>query len=521
MLSFNLISEPCIPVRVNGELRLYSLEQTLLHAEQIERLEDASPLVMVSLHKLLLAVLYRALKGPEDFAELETWFIEGFPQDDIRAYLDKYTSRFDLFDRGRPFFQVHDLDKAVFGNPIEPKAWTELSPESRDGGQGAALFNHENVVPEPIPADEAFRQLLVRQTFSLGGLSRTFDYSAKRSPSPNAVHVIARGKNLHETLCYNLDPDNFALYDLDVPFWEEVEGLSISRMEKVKELDVRGCAQAYTWPSRSVKLIPLETEAGLFVREVYLASGIAPKFEVARYFDPMLGRTVAKTGKYQGEHVFRRFRSERKFWRDFHSLFAHQGDTVPPRVLNISVHLASRFDREVSLGIYGLNNATQEAKIDFARQEHYVLPEAVVADRTTDVYVTLEQTLAQAEALHSGLRSATKQLVETMLSHGGRSPDPKDVNGMLNTLPASSAYWSDLERAFPDLLKSLDADFKPQPVQVAWARQLLEASKRAWSIARQFAGTDAHALRAIYSAEKPLRNAEKNLRVQSGLQERA
>ena len=514
MAKFNLTTEPWIPVRVGEKLELYSLEQTLTRAQEIERVEDASPLVVVTLHRFLLAVLYRALQGPDSFEELREWFEDGFPETAITDYLERWKHRFNLFDEERPFYQIADLDKAVFGKPIEPKAWTELAPEVRDGGQGASLFNHTNDVAEPIPAAEAFRHLLVRQTFALGGLSRTFDYSAKRSPSPNAVFLIPHGQNLLETLCYCLDPNNYAHYEHDVPFWERDTVYDVAYLQKTKEDAVMGCVQAYTWMSRAVKLEPLETEGGVYVKDIYFASGLAPKFEVAQYYDPMVGSSIAASGIYKGQAVFTKFRAGRRFWRDFHSLFAQQQDKEAPRVVGMSIKLASKFEREVSLGVYGLSNGTQEAKIDFARQEHYKLPEAVVADRTEDVYATLEESLAQAEGLEKKLFAATRKLAEGLLSHGGRSPDPADVTNLVKTFPVATAYWTTLDRAFGKLLQELTADFKPSDAERFWAQELLNASDRAWELARTAAGDDAFALRAVYSAEGGLRAAQKPFRKQ-------
>ena len=400
------------------------------------------------------------------------------------------------------------------GYTVEPKAWTELAPEVRDGGQGASLFNHTNDVAEPIPAAEAFRHLLVRQTFALGGLSRTFDYSAKRSPSPNAVFLIPHGQNLLETLCYCLDPNNYAHYEHDVPFWERDTVYDVAYLEKTKEEAVMGCVQAYTWMSRAVKLEPLETEVGVYVKDIYFASGLAPKFEVAQYYDPMVGSFIAASGTYKGQAVFTKFRAGRRFWRDFHSLFTQQQDKEAPRVVGMSIKLASKFRREVSLGVYGLSNGTQEAKIDFARQEHYRLPEAVVADRTEDVYATLEELLAQAEGLEKRLFAATRKLAEGLLSHGGRSPDPADVTNLVKTFPVATSYWTTLDRAFGKLLQELTANFKPSDAERFWAQELLNASDRAWELARTAAGDDAFALRAVYSAEGGLRAAQKPFRTQ-------
>ncbi len=538
MATFNLITKPCIPVRVNGKLEHYSLEQTLLDAKDIERIEDASPLVVVALHRLLLAILYRAL-NPDSTEEIGEWLEDGFPEEGIRTYLEKWKPHFDLFDAKRPFYQVADLEQATFGKPIEPKAWTELAPEVRDGGQGASLFNHLNEVAEPIPAATAFHQLLVRQTFALGGLSRTFVDSAKNAPSPNAVFLIPHGQNLHETLCYCLDPNNYTHHEDDVPFWERNTAYDVAYLERTREEPVLGCVQVYTWMSRSVKLIPLETDDGPYVEEIYFASGIAPKFEIAQYFDPMVGKRV-KSGKTENSLTFIRFDGNKQFWRDFQSLFAEQQTGIAPRVISLSARLASEFNRNVNLGVYGINN--KQAKVNFARQENHILPEAVSADRTEDVYATLANSLTQTDKLGYSLRKAIfeihihldpelrikdKKKREEFWRKVNAPPPPKEnptitrLRTAVNTSYGVSFYWSTLSRLFPELLDQLTADFKPKEVQRYWAQRLLDASDRAWTLARAAAGDDAYALRAIYSAEGILRAAQSEFRTLTTSQEAA
>ena len=97
MPTFNLITEPWIPVREGGALKLVNLEQALLNARQYARIEDPSPLVTASLHRLLLAVLHRALEGPEDARQAAEWYGSGFDTEKMRAYLERHLNRFDLF----------------------------------------------------------------------------------------------------------------------------------------------------------------------------------------------------------------------------------------------------------------------------------------------------------------------------------------------------------------------------------------------------------------------------------------
>jgi CRISPR system Cascade subunit CasA len=512
VFSFNLVSEPWIPVRTQGQIELLSLEQALLRAAEIECIEDPSPLVAVALHRLLLAVLYRALQGPQTLENNLEWLENGFPNELIQKYFIQWKHRFDLFDLDRPFFQVPDLHLSGFNN--QPKSWTVLDAEVSDGGQGADIFNHENRRPEPITPDLAVRILLSRQTFALGGLSRTFVYSSKRSPSPSAIFLIPQGRNLLETLCYNLDPNNFALLDFDIPFWESESSVNIALLRKKNAGEVMGCVQAYTWMSRSVKLVPKESEGKIAIEEVFFTSGLAPEFDKERYFDPMVGTQIVRSGPNKGEHMFSGFRDGRQFWRDFHSLFPVklQAGVSRPRVIDISLRLYSEFGKEVKMGVYGICNATQEAKIDFARQEVYLLPEALSVNRLSDVYSSLEDAMKTAEVIGESLVDATQTLALKILSHGSRKVDKGDVTKMVDGFPTFLNYWSTLEKAFSELLIRLTADYRWEVIEKFWIEQVIQASDRAWELTRNSVGDDAFALRAIYSAEGSLRIAQKPFR---------
>ncbi|MEQ1652570.1 MAG: type I-E CRISPR-associated protein Cse1/CasA [Hyphomicrobium sp.] len=129
MSRFNLIDEPWIPVRFldqtqpNGTRAELGIKDTLLRAKEIAVIEDPSPLVVASLHRFLLAVLYRALEGPTDIDQAKGWFKAGLPADKIDAYLEKWRSRFWLFDEKYPFGQ----NPNVPAKEIEP--WTKLTAE--------------------------------------------------------------------------------------------------------------------------------------------------------------------------------------------------------------------------------------------------------------------------------------------------------------------------------------------------------------------------------------------------------
>lgn len=507
MVSFNLIDEPWIPVRVEGEVVWYSLEQTLLNAEHIERIADNSPLAIVVFHRLLLAILYRALKGPENMEELEDWLSEGFPKEAIRAYLAKYHDRFDIFDTQRPFMQVPDLDKAIFfKKPIQPKSWVELSLEHKDGGNSTYLFSHESEIPLPCDVRNVIKYLLIRQGFSLAKLSRTFETTARQAPSASAMCFIPFGTNLLYTLCNCLTPNNYIHYVYDIPFWETDEPFSLKNLQQSTEAQVMGCVQAYTWMTRAVKLIPERVDGKYQVENIYFTSGLRPLFRIEQYFDPMVSIVPVQNKTNKAVYTFRKFQEGRGFWRDFPSLFAGQVGFIPPQVIDIAISNLKYLSNDIDIGVFGLKgNVKAKAKVDYTRQEYYRLPAALKADRYGDVFTVFERSLALAENVGKALNSAARALAQHLLSHGGeREPSEGDVSSMVRSFPTLTAYWSALDRAFAALLERLEVDFNPNEVQDFWREQVRQTRNEAWRLTRLAAGDDASALRAIYIGENKL-----------------
>ncbi|HEX2999566.1 MAG TPA: type I-E CRISPR-associated protein Cse1/CasA, partial [Armatimonadota bacterium] len=111
--SFNLTREPwipCVPLKGNTVEEL-GIADVLCNAHQLREIHHDSPLVTVSLYRLLLAVLYRAC-GPSSFTDNEHLWRDGkFPADVIDRYLhSRWKDRFDLFNEAYPFFQTADLE---------------------------------------------------------------------------------------------------------------------------------------------------------------------------------------------------------------------------------------------------------------------------------------------------------------------------------------------------------------------------------------------------------------------------
>jgi CRISPR system Cascade subunit CasA len=265
MNKFNLTEEPWIPCLMpDGTLKEFSLLETLAKAHEIREISDDSPLVVVSMHRLLLAILHRNF-GPKTFEEWKTLWRKGFwDAEKLKTYFesDNCKNRFNLFDEERPFYQYPKVTKK--GDADSDKLPIETLMQEKATGANATLFDHSFKAKQTAcsPA-QAARYLVARHNFSLaGGVSYPFNLS--NGVLVKGFSVLAIGKNLFETLALNLivyhrdkpipiqDDDGISL---DKPFWEG------ETLPEAKERDKDGTVPLgyldyLTWQSRRIKLLP-------------------------------------------------------------------------------------------------------------------------------------------------------------------------------------------------------------------------------------------------------------------------
>ena len=499
MSRFNLIDEPWIPVRwLNGRRddrpEELGIRDTLLRAKDIAVIEDASPLVVAALHRFLLAVLYRALEGPADIDQAKDWFKAGLPADKITAYLERWKHRFDLFDEKHPFFQIADFE------PNKWSAWTVLAAEYNTN-QAKVLFDHTDVMqPAAIPASAAARWLLAAQTFAFTGNSE-LGY-ASFSPSANAVIVIPVGRNLEDTLLLNLVDQNRDVMKSDKPVWE-VDPDSAKKLKEGISRRVMGHAQLYTWPSRAIRLIGSES----WVSQVAYAAGVkvlgAKSENATAFFDPMLAYLV----DIEKGNLPRQF-SDRGLWREFHSLLpgGDKKQEIAPLVIEHATELTrrqrGRFPKTVMA--LGLSNVPGKAKINYWRMERFALPETLLSEQPS-AHAEIKELLVRAEVAHDALNAACESFAYSMLSHGDRKVEKKDIRNFVRQMPASASYWSRLETAFHDTLHHYTLDRDSDDIRHDWLKTVRAALQDAWAQHAASVSTgDAWAIRALVRAEGPI-----------------
>jgi CRISPR system Cascade subunit CasA len=440
--SFDLIAQPFVPcVLPSGPAAEYGLRDALVKAHEVSELRDPSPLVTIALHRLLLAILHAAYRGPEDkAARIKIYRAGRFEPAVVGAYFEKWKDRFDLFHEKYPFYQT-----AGFSTK-EPSGINRLAQELARGNN-AALFDHTTDDPPPMfsPA-QAARALIAEQVYAIGG-GKSDTGNTTHAPLVSGATVLVRGRTLFETLWLNLtvfDRDQIPIptTEDDIPWWEK----TASKPPNVSAPAPDGYLDYLTWQSRTLRLHPEEIDERTVVRRVFYAQGrkLDPKEAL---FDPMCAyRRDAKSG-----FPVVRFSEFRDLWRDS-SAFFQFGESDQFRG-PVTLHtLGKLIEDEVlpssaryQFSTFGL--CTDKAKVNFWRHETLPLPlhyldEPALVD-------ALQKAIARAEGVKDALRAGVYAAVaERLTASDEQKPDGKRVAAVIDSLAADRLYWSQLEEPF-------------------------------------------------------------------------
>lgn len=479
---FNLIDEPWIPVqRHDGTRAEVGIREALLRAEHFVEILDGSPLVPVALHRLLVAVLYRALEGPVDVRQARDWFRHGWPLERIEAYLDLWRERFWLFHPRHPFAQIADFEPKIW------RAWTVLAAE-HNADNAKVLFDHVDVIRAAgIAPAQAARWLLATQTFAVSAGKSELAHTGT-APSATAMMVTPCGQHLGETLAFLLVPQARPVLEQDRPLWER-EPETIAALATGCSRVVVGYADRYTWRTRSIRLA-LDSQRQ--VCRVAFASGVDA--QAAHQSDPMVAyRIVDKRGRLPV--LFR----DRGTWRDFDALLPGAAGCAP-RVIEHAVALGRACPERFPATVLVAGQSNDKAKIEYWRNERFHLPLALRTDR--EVRNELGELLTVSEDVQEALWQACRSFARDILSRGPRRPETADIRRFVDQMPAIDAYWSRLEEAFHSVLAHYTEARSADEIRACWLGVLREALLTCWcQVAGNAEASDAWALRALVRAE--------------------
>lgn len=336
--SFNLLDQPWIDVvTLDGEREMHSLGSVLSEAHRIRSITAELPTVEFALHRLLLAVLYRAILGQDPLSTWRALWKRVELPDEVQQYLVDYTDRFDLLDPLQPFLQVADLHTGSG----EVSGLEKLIADVPNGSQYFTTRAAEHL--RSISFAEAARWLVHAQAFDPSGIKSGAvgdprvkggkGYPIGIAWAGNLGGLLIEGNSLRETLLLNLrledprQPGTPWSGDQDLAVWERPQlGAAEEKPDAttgpIPGRAPTGPADLLTWPSRRTRLFHDADR----VTGVLIANGdrLGPQNRFAA--EPMTAWRLSapQTKKYSTNVYMPREHSiERSAWRGLGSLLPH------------------------------------------------------------------------------------------------------------------------------------------------------------------------------------------------------
>ncbi|QUW04042.1 type I-E CRISPR-associated protein Cse1/CasA [Chloracidobacterium validum] len=459
MPSFNLVIQPWIPCSLlNGTQVELSLREVFQRAHELRAIEDESPLVNAALYRLLLAIVHRAIDGPQSERDWHTgWQHRNFHQTPMDNYLTTWQDRFDLFSETEPFFQTAGFEVK------------EPTPLSRLFIQHLRMFfNHPAEDGERwfTPA-EAARGLLAAQAFALAGgkgvTSNLFGEHPYLSGAPLAPGVVTllRGDTVFETLLLNLliYRDNHPIPRLgdDLPIWERGSANNRKKFWPHKEsLVPDGYLDYLTWMSRHIRLIPVEQGNRVFVRDMYFGQACTVADIVT---EPMFAY-VRRKEKDGMRFVPVQLSPDRALWRDSAALFGfveggQETSSKRPQAFDFAANLARKAfiptEKKFECMLFGL--AYDQGNPLVWRQETMPVPRSLLTK--IEAVRELRDAVELTESVEQNLIRASRKVAEVCLTDGTRKADGKAVTQFVTALGVAPLYWSRLDIPFRRFLQAL------------------------------------------------------------------
>lgn len=492
--TFNLLDQPFIPVKGMDEVtKTVSIRDALVNASHYQRVSAHLPHANAALMRLLLAILHRVFGPADSDAWNELWLAQCFNPQALDTYFSKVRPRFDLFDSQHPFYQQRHPQ-------VEEKPAQALL-QAIGGGDTFTLFDHcMDESPFTLSPADAAVLLITAQAFSLAGLCHPqLKLVYTDAPCSRAVVFLAEGKNLFETLMFNLvrynpqEPGSFTWrYQDDPPAWEMDDPYHAERSLPDGYLDY------LTWQNRKIQLIPEEKDGQLLVTRVTTAPGLTLNASVR---NPMHHYTKLPEKKKAGEDSVRvlRFSEGRALWRDSYALLDvnNRAVDVPRAVSWLSELMGDGIlpRRKIQLAAYGMCTEPGKMKVNFYRSDRLIFDDAILTNEQLVGY--LNQALTHAENLRRELWSILNQLARLALDPDAAEDDhtaPPEASGLVSHWDGEGLYWNGLETAFYRFLDRLADD--PEGALHDWDLALRTSARAAYDATVRGLGNTPRALKA-------------------------
>ncbi len=535
--SFNLLDDPwipCLALAPDGSVRREELGlQTLLErAHEITELTSPSPLITISLYRLLLALIHRVYGPADKDAWWGLWDAKKADMAKLNAYLDTVRPRFNLFDTERPFYQDAAISEEYAGSIAK------LTPEQASSGNKVLLFDHgQGAAVGGLTPAAAARYLVAFQSYAIRGLisrETEADKSASDGPLVKGAVLLVRGETLWQTLLLNLVqyPREQRSRDTNKPdplAWERSAGRETTGLARLPD----GYLDYLTWQSRRVRLFPdREADGTIVVRRVAALKGhpFAAGFE-RKSQETMMAFAQNKQSKENQDPYFPlAFNEERALWRDSTTIFVTQpGKAWRPQALQWLDDLKVRKKLSLTalpLDALGMRPHLKEATILAWHHERLALPLAYLDENNKALFEKLGLALDLSEGAGRAVHNSTRELATLLIAPNAvnkkdktvRQPLPADVNGLAQSLGIERIFWAALDEPFTHFLLDLPKglvdddpdgehfdDYARTQLDI-WADTLYNTSRMALRTVTDGLDSSARALKAAALGERARRS---------------
>lgn len=224
MMSYNLLNTPWINVRyLSGEIKEIGIRKAFMDADKIFDItspvfhKDRAYIYDVLVYKLLASIVMSAYyKEETGYASKNLVYrdelISGDLYNDvIKAYLDKYEDRFDLYSETHPFLQNINLKNALKDRSKDDssfKSYSLLVPAANSpvfGKYRSLDTTKEKVWDQYDISDKEFAYIVLYHAV-MGRASCAAQYRENSLSSTASAFVIPKGKTLKETILMHIYP---------------------------------------------------------------------------------------------------------------------------------------------------------------------------------------------------------------------------------------------------------------------------------------------------------------------------
>lgn len=444
-MSFDLRTQPWVPVVIGGRRTEVSLRQALCEAHAIDELAVDDPLETVAvLRQVLLPVVLHAFGAPRNAREWSERYNAGrFDPATVDAYLAERDDGFDLFHPRQPFAQVAGLSAANG----ETKPISLVLPHLASGNNVPLFSARTDADPPALTPAEAARTLLGAHCWDTaaiksGAAGDPQMKAGKTTGNPTGPLgqlgvVVPLGATLFETLMLSVPMLPQGLHPGDRPQWDA--GPQGPEWEKGKT--PVGILELLTWQARRIRLVPTarDEENDLRIRSVVLCAGDRLQHTPHDIEPHTAWRIVDRPKGGEQPQLPERHRPDRSAWRGLATLVA----TVEPtsdkksapsaviQVANLREKGVLPEDHPLRALVVGVAYGNQQAVIDDVVSDVLPLPIQALLDHDDNtVRATLLGIVNQAEQL----RQAANHLGDDLRAAAGVEKMPWDRGQRLGEL---------------------------------------------------------------------------------------